>query len=198
MSENPNQPTVWDPSRLHFEFPIPDRKLRCQELILYIGQACVTDPTFSKVKLLKVLFYSDFESYGKYGSPITGQQYRKLQFGPAPAAYQSMQEEMIRSRLIRVVQEGVYDYASDRVLPLRDPNLDLFTARDISIVASWVRVFWGKTARDISDYSHGKAWESAQLYELIPYEAAFISDEIITFEDMERVRELTARFGWKV
>jgi hypothetical protein len=80
---------------------------------------------------------------------------------------------------------------------LEDPNLDLFSGRDISIVDGWIRFFWNMTAKAVSDYSHGKAWKLAGEAQLIPYEAVFISDEPVTDEDVARARELGERYGWK-
>jgi hypothetical protein len=84
------------------------------------------------------------------------------------------------------------------VLPLQDPTFDLFTARDISIVDEWIKFFWNKSAKEVSRYSHGNAWNLATLGEPIPYEAVFISDDPVTYEDVERVKELAAQHGWKV
>lgn len=197
MSES--APTLlWDAGKLHFEFPLPDRELRFKELVVYVSHQCLDDPTFSKIKLLKILFYSDFESYARYGTPITGVPYKKLPFGPAPATFSQMQEEMLRDRLIRVVKQKVYDKSRQRILPLREPQFDLFSARDISIVAEWIRFFWNRTAKQISEYSHGKAWTLARDLELIPYEAVFISDEPVTEEDVAMVKELSKKYGWKM
>ena len=186
----------WNPSALHFEFPVPQKELRFKQLVLYIAQQCVDDPTYSRIKLLKTLFYSDFEAYGRLGNPITGMPYRKLPFGPAPAAFKRIQDEMVRDRLVRVVKIRIYDLASQRLLPLVEPDFDLFSAREISIVDGWIRFFWNKTAKDVSEYSHGKAWKLADESALIPYEAVFIADDGVTDEDVTRVKELAVQYGW--
>lgn len=197
MEQSQNAQARWDPSRLHFEFQLPQRELRYKELVLYICEQCVDDPTFSRLKLLKILFYSDFESFGRYGSPITGVAYRKYPFGPAPAAFGRMEDEMLSEGMIRIIRKRVYDHSRQRLLPLQDPNFDLFSARDISIVSEWIRFFWNKTAREISRFSHRRPWKLAQDSELIPYEAVFISNDPVSFEDVARVRELAAQYHWK-
>jgi hypothetical protein len=189
---------IWDPSQLHFEFPMPNKEARFKELVLYITDACLDDTSFSKLKLLKILFFSDFESYGKYRAPITGMPYRKLPFGPAPADFPRIQEEMLRDRQIRIVKRRVFDYSGQRILPMEEPILDLLSGRDISIVDGWIQFFRHMTAKEVSAYSHGKAWQIAGDSQLIPYEAVYISNEPVTFEDVEMVRELAARYGWKI
>ena len=185
-----------DPSKVHFEFPIPDKETRFKELVLYVSHQCVDDPTYSKVKLLKILFFSDFESFGKYGVPITGMRYRKLPFGPCPVDFPRIQEEMLRDNQITIHSRRVYEHSSQHLFPLQEPTLDALSARDISIVNGWVRFFWNKTAKEVSEYSHGKAWKITRESELIPYEAVFISDEPVTFEDVARARELATKYGW--
>ncbi len=198
MSNSPQRRVEWDPSKLHFEFLSEDKYVRFQELCLYIAQQCLDDPTLSSIKLYKILFYSDFETFGHYGTPITGWSYRKYPFGPMPTAASQIEAQMVREGLVRIVKRPVYDLSRQRMLPLRDPNYDLFNSKQISIVEYWIRFFWGKTAKEVSDYSHGKAWSIAGMYELIPYEAVFISDDPVTLEDVASVKELAARYGWKM
>jgi Protein of unknown function (DUF4065) len=198
MSEPGHTALRWDPANLHFEFATPNRDARFKELLLYVSYQCIDDSTYSKVKLLKILFFSDFESFGVYGAPITGVPYKKLPYGPCPVDFPRIQEEMLRNNQIRIFSRRVYEFSSQRLFPLDKPTLELLAARDISIVDGWIRFFWNKTAKEVSDYSHGKAWEIAKQSELIPYEAVFISDEPVTFEDVDRAKELAKQYGWKL
>lgn len=197
MSES-QHPRLWDPSKLHYEFPVEHKESRFKELVVYVSHECIDDPTYSRIKLLKILFFSDFESYGVHGAPITGMPYKKLPYGPAPAEFPRIQEEMLRDKQIKIFSRRIYDYSSQRLFPLQQPTFNFVSARDISIIDGWIRFFWNKSAREVSDYSHGKAWKMAAESELIPYEAVFISNEPVTFEDAARIKELAARHGWKL
>jgi Protein of unknown function (DUF4065) len=187
----------WDPSKLHFEFPFPDREHRFRELILYVSQRCENDPTFSAVKLNKILFYADFEAFAFYGKPITGMAYQKLPQGPAAKAMKRILGEMQRDNLVRVEPQKVHGYDRERVVPIRPPAPGIFSTEEIDIVEKHVRLFWNMTAKAVSDYSHGMAWKLANENELIPYEAVFISDDPVTMEDVAHARELATRYGWK-
>jgi antitoxin SocA-like protein len=184
-----------DPSNLHFEFPIKNKEVKFKELVKYISHECVDDPTYSLIKLLKILFFSDFESYGRYGVPITGMRYRKLPYGPVPVDFPRLQEELLRDKEIKIHSRRIYEFSSQRLIPLTEPNLDVLEARHIAIVDGWIRFFWNKKATEISEYSHGKAWKIAQDSELIPYEAVFISHEPVTFEDVARAKERRRQSG---
>src|SRR5712691_5613306 len=196
MSDKPTLKELLDPSNLHYEFPLENKEARFKELVLYVAHACVSDPTYSKIKLLKILFHSDFESFGVYRQPITGVPYRKLPYGPCPANFPRMQEEMIRDRQIHIHRERIHDFTSQRLFPLQEPTFEYLTARDTFIVNRWIQFFWKMSAKDVSEYSHGMAWKIAEEGKLIPYEAVFISDEPVTFEEVDMVRELAAKYGW--
>ena len=107
-----------DPSNLHVDFKLKDADGRLKELLLYVSHACVDDPTFSKAKLLKILFFSDFESYGVHRTPITGRPYRKLSFGPCPVDFPRVLQEMIRDRQVKIFSRRVCDHSSERLFPL--------------------------------------------------------------------------------
>jgi len=166
-------------------------------LFLYISLACLEDKTFSSVKLNKIFFYSDFEAYGRYGKPVTGVAYRKLANGPAPKPLAPLRDELIRDGALQYVKRPVYDRSRERAFALREPDYDLFSAREISIVEEYIRFFWNWTSKEISEFSHGMAWKIAEEGELIPYEAVFISDDPVTEEDVARTKDLAAHYGWK-
>jgi Protein of unknown function (DUF4065) len=198
MDDRPTLKELQDPSNLHFEFPVENKESRFKELVTYVAHACISDPTYSKVKLLKIAFHSDFESYGVYRQPITGVPYRKLPYGPCPANFPRILEEMIRDHQIHIHRHRIHDFTSERLLPLQEPTFEYLTARDTFIVNRWIQFFWNMKAKDVSEYSHGMAWKIAEKGKLIPYEAVFISDEPVTFEEVDMVKGLAAKYGWKL
>ena len=187
----------WDPSKLHFEFPIPNRETRLKALVLYVSWECRNDPTFSGTKLYKILFYSDFEVYGRYRSPITGTRYKKFPFGPAPANFKRLQDEMLSDRIIRVVKRRVHNHVRQCILPLQDPDPAMFNEREMAIIDKWIKFFWNMTAKEVSKFSHGIAWKVPDIGEPIPYDAVFISDDPVTYDEVEKIKELAKRYGWK-
>lgn len=189
--------------QVHYEFPEmhPDERLR--ELILYIADRCSSDPTFSATKLNKILFYSDFLSFGRYGKPITGSAYKALEKGPAPRGLNIVRDRMADSDDIRIRKSTVYTHKRHQIVPLREPNLEAFSARDIKLVDEMIDFLRGEIAKDVSEASHWRAWWitrdriSEGGNDLIPYEAVFISNDPLTEADIKRVRELNNRFHWE-
>lgn len=194
----PNARPPFDPAKLHFEFQLPKRWERFIQLILYIAERCKDDTGFSAIKLNKTLFYSDFEAFARLGAPITGVAYQKLPQGPAPKAMMRALEEMQQENLIRIDKKKIHGaVARERVIPIRPPAPGIFSTEEIDIIENYVRLFSRMTASAVSEYSHGMAWKLAELNELIPYDAVFISDDPVTTEDVAHARELADRYGWK-
>ena len=175
-------------------------KLKFKELILYICEKSATDPNFSATKLNKILFLSDFWAYGNWGQPITGMEYMKLAYGPAPRALVPIREEMRKDGEL-AIQETTLDpnMARKRPVNLRSANLSLFSAGEIALVDQVLE--WSKNAKasDVSRYTHSwHGWIAAQEGETIPYETVFISEDPLTPFEVARGRELAAQYGWCV
>jgi len=171
-----------------------DKRLR--ELIVYIAGKFLTCEFFGVVKLNKTLFHSDMLSFRRYGEPITGSKYKKDERGPVPVRILPVQKQMEAQSEIRVVHEDKYGLTQRRVVPLRKPNLTLFSGRDIAVVDEVIERLWPKTGSQVSAESHGVQWNTRTLEDLIPYEASYLSDEPVTPADLERTAALAKKYGW--
>lgn len=186
--------------KVNFEFPDRNGEEKLVELIIFISDKCGDDPTFGATKLNKILYYADFQHYAKHGIPITGLSYQSLPNGPAPRRVKPTLDHLVKDHQIIIRKEEVFvdgkKRERHRVVPSREANLNIFTPSEIAMVDHYVRVFWGWSADSVSDSTHGKAWEVAGQFQLIPYEAVHLSDEGITKSDILRARELDQEYGW--
>jgi hypothetical protein len=183
-------------NRLTYRVDLPDGQRRLKELVLYIADKCETDERFGATKLNKILFYSDFRSFRKYGRPITGEKYKSLDRGPAPLAMVPVQREMVQSSDIVIRKKSYHGKEQHRVTPLREADIEIFSGRDIAIVDEVIDELWEWNAVQASEKSHGIQWRTSHIGDLIPYESAHLSDEEITGKDVGRTLELSEEFGW--
>jgi len=183
---------------LTYEFRDMDSDLRLRELMLYVAQRCSDDPTFGATKLNKILYFSDFISYLNDGRPVTGTEYMAQQHGPVPRRLLPVRQELESAGEAAIEKRTRLNYEQHRLVPLRDPDLSLFSAREISIVDQVIERLKGRPAWQVSLLSHGMAWNVPQEGESIPYQAAFLSSEPLTPEDIARAQELTNAHGWAV
>lgn len=185
------------PHRPTFKFTDNAGETRLRELILYISAKCQGDPKFGATKLNKILWWADFLAYAEYGKPITGIEYQRLGNGPAPRRLVPVRTSMEATGEIAMSEvPGRGGYIQKKIVPLRAANLDVLTPTDIDVVNEVIGALWRKTAKGVSNLSHGKAWEVASDGESIPYEAVFLSDAPINRYDVARTKELARKLGW--
>lgn len=174
-----------------------ETKDRLRQLILFVAERCQADPNFGMTKLVKILYRADFESFARYGRSITGARYKKLQYGPVSQAALDVRDKMEAQGEIALVKEGYTPHKRNRVVALETADLSKFTGTDIALIDGVIEMFRGHTATFVSEFSHDRAREAADYGELIPYEAALLSDEPPTEDDIARAHELSANYGWE-
>jgi hypothetical protein len=170
---------------------------KLSELMLYISQKCATDPKFGAVKLNKILYLSDFLAFGNWGEPITGVEYQHLRKGPAPRRLVPVRDALQNSRKL-VVQTLPLKSGNRQVrtVNLVDPNLKVFSGREIALVDSIIEELWDMDAEESSEFSHRfVGWKMTQEGEPIPYGSIFLSDEPLSEAEILRGQELAKTFG---
>jgi hypothetical protein len=163
---------------------------RLKELVVYIASMCQDDPAFGAVKLNKVLFNADFRSQRLRGRPVTGAAYFRLPAGPAPRAMLPTLRELHQEGALLTQQRLVGGKVQKRPVALRLAHLDAFDGMDIAIVDQVIDELWGKSATAVSNESHGVQWRTRSNKDPIPYEAAYLSDDPVTADDVCRAEEL--------
>lgn len=68
-------------------------KEKMRHVILYFLEH-LNNFHLGRTKLMKLLYYVDFDNYEKYGAPVTGANYRKLPLGPVPDEAEGLIDEM--------------------------------------------------------------------------------------------------------
>ena len=168
---------------LTFEFQDMQGQDRLRQLILYIANKCENNSRFGMTKLVKILYFADFESYRQRGKPITGLAYIKQPYGPVPEPFFTVRDSMVGKDIVIRTQATLGDREQQRVIAMREPDLSLFSAEDIAIVDQVIELVWKLNAEQVSNMSHGLAWLAAKDKERIPYQAAYINDNI-TSDDL--------------
>jgi hypothetical protein len=167
------------------------------ELILYISQKCATDPKFGAIKLNKILYLSDFIAFGSWGQAITEVEYQHLRKGPAPKRLLPVRQALQESGKL-VVQPMPLRSGNVQVRTVNrvEPNLELFSGREIALVDSIIEDLWDLDAEESSEFSHRfVGWKMTKEGDPIPYGSIFISDEPLSVAEIQRGQELARELG---
>lgn len=180
------------PKLKQFEFDAEKLK----ELIVYVTAKAQDDPTFGAIKLNKILYYADFAAYRQLGAPITGAAYFKLREGPAPRQLLAARDELIEEGRLQIEQRRYFAYVQKRpVLTVGcEPDSEFLRPEEQALVDEVIDFFRGKSAREVSDYSHREpGWILADDRGDIPYESAWLSGDPIDQEAEEMARRIGAK-----
>lgn len=157
------------------------------ESILYLSNK---KPNIDHYHILKMLFYADKEHLNKYGRPIIGDTYIKMDAGPVP------------SEVLDIINFNCFRFSSkffDKILesfivtqsnkkklisPLRKTNTDLFSESDIECLDAAFDFCKNKTFNELYNITHKeKAWKNAEKNKNMDYEL-FIQDDNPNKEDI--------------
>ena len=173
-----------------YEFPELNPRERLRDLVLYIANKSKDDPYRCNTKLFKVLYFADYESYRERQVPVSGTGYKKLEHGPVPVEVYAVLDELEASGAISIERAPFYTRVQHRIVAHGEANLSRFDALDIAIVDRVIADLRIMNATDVSEASHGMAWQSTPDDEYVPYQAAFLSDEPLTDDELAALRTL--------
>lgn len=123
-----------------------------------------------KVKLMKMLWYSDVLSFIESGCSMTGMVYRHEPMGALPIGHYSL----MNLENINVKEEVSYNYDTMlHVYPTVDMDYSVLTDEEKTILDKVITKFKDYKAKEIVDYMHEeKAYEETKSGEIIPFSLA--------------------------
>jgi hypothetical protein len=153
--------------------PVDLNKLKA--LVHYICRTCGDVDKLGSVKLNKILWYSDGKNYLSTSDSITGETYKKLQFGPVATHLNSALDELKHEGLMTVQRDDDEQFSTTKYYAKGDPKSSLFTPDELKIVDDNIKWICGDhSSTSISERSHDSIWDMADMHEVIPYEALLV------------------------
>lgn len=122
-----------------------------------------------KVKLMKLLWYTDTLYFRRHGKSMTGLVYRHMPYGALPIGF----DEIIYLPTVKIIEEIIYDDISYKIEPNKDVNISDFSLEELNVLEVIATMFKNYRAREIVDYMHEeKAYLETETYQIIPYSLA--------------------------
>ena len=157
----------YDPSELNGYMGLHLQKL--YNAILFFAKDGVL-----KSKLNKLLFYGDFKYFKEYTLSITGLEYVHLPYGPVPNNYAMYYASLFSRGAVEFVEETYpTGYVGEVIKSAKEPDLNVFSAGELRVLASVKEYFQSHTAKQMTDFSHReKAYLQTSNREIVSYRYA--------------------------
>ena len=146
----------------------------------------IRNGTLGKLKMMKLLYYLDFDFFEKYGRSVTGDEYLRFENGPVPRMAEKTLQQM-RGKEIRIVNRRMPNGYKDQqhIEPLIAFNPSLFSREEIlmmeEIADKWERF----TGTEMKSASHGEApWIATKPNDVIDYNLSYYRNK---YAEMERL-----------
>ncbi len=167
------------------------------ELIVYIATRLGPEAALGRVKLAKLLMWSDFGAFARFGTSITGATYEKWERGHLPKELLLAQRDLETSE--RIVEEPV-DYFGKklkRITALSAPDMSAFSEDELGVIETAIRRYGHESATYLSELSHHEVgWRLAKMHETIPYTTVFLGVGGVSDAAIRRGEELASLHGW--
>lgn len=148
-----------------YSTPNPDK---IASLIATFIQNC--KPEYNdKLKLNKLLFFTDFCHYKNYAQSISGLSYRAIQYGPVPSNYDNIytyleNEQIIFSDWIRLSNGGAKEIFKSE----SEFDQKMFSQDELETIESVIKTFSDTSTWDTMEHSHQeKAWKELEANKVL-------------------------------
>lgn len=169
---------------------------KMQQTILFFLER-INNVHLGRTKLMKLLYYVDFDHFEKYGRPITNARYRKLPHGPVPDKVDKVISKMQKSGLVEAIEVTGSQYAKNRLIPLNGKfDASIFGGDEIAVLEAVACRWADATAAEIEAATHAEApWASTEDAKAIDYELALYRSPLPAEPTDDRLAESSAFLG---
>lgn len=178
-----------------YKVSLPGGQARLKEAALYVMKKCEGLPFFGLVKLNKILWRADFQSFRERRSPVTGRQYQRIENGPAPVEMRPILNDLLSRNEIELRHTDVPN--EQRPYALVEPNTQHFSAYDLRYLDQAIEYFAPFPATKVSDMSHGVAWASRENGDLLPYDSAYLDDRPMATSLRPKLADMARQRQWR-
>lgn len=122
-------------------------------------------------KLSKILYFADQKHMVKWGRPITGETYAKMEYGPVPSkTYDSIKKKddkpKVENPLYEILKDSIEVIPKYEVKAVEDPDLLDLSRSDIDLLNESIAENKDLTFDELVKKSHDAAWDVCDEYGL--------------------------------
>jgi len=146
----------------------------------------IQNSTLGKLKMMKLLYYLDFDFFEKYGRSITGDEYLRFDNGPVPRMGEKILKQM-EGKEIKITRRKIGNGYNDQmhIEALADFDVNVFEREELLMLEE-IAGKWEKfTGTEMKNASHGEApWIATSSDGIIDYNLAYYRNK---FGEMAKI-----------
>lgn len=136
----------------------------------------IQNGTLGKLKMMKLLYYLDFDFFEKYGRSVTGDEYLRFENGPVPRMAAKIIKEMSSGKDIKITKRKMGNGYKDQehIEAVTDFDINVFDKEELMMLEE-IADKWEKfTGTEMKSATHGEApWISTKPNEVIDYNLSY-------------------------
>ena len=137
----------------------------------------INNASLGKTKLMKLLYYTDFEFYETDGRSLTGDKYIAYPRGPVPEKAEKLIAEMEKDGKLHSEKVNFGGYEQIKYYPKLEADISVFTEQERRHLENIANRFEFWTATQMSNLSHDEyPWKNTRLGDVIDYHLASFFD----------------------
>lgn len=145
------------------------KKLDTEKVSNLLGYFAQFIKPLSKVKMMKLLWYTDALHFKRYNRSMTGLVYKHFPLGVTPVAY----NELLSLPSILVEEEYIHDLVAYHIKPKEHVNISSFTLEELEILQMVANFFKDKKTDSMLSYMPEEiVYGKVRNDDLIPYSLA--------------------------
>lgn len=160
---------------------------RKMEAVILFFLSHANNSWLGKTKLMKLIYYADFDHFEQYDQPVTGATYTKRQYGPLTDQGTAALHEMEKADKVRSLEIHDGPYTRFRYEPVEQFDPAVLSQTELQTLNDVAERWRLHTAQQIVAATHGEPpWLAVRDGETIPYELSYYRNN---FGEMELEEE---------
>ncbi len=145
-----------------------------KNLILFFANK-IRNGTLGKLKIMKLMYFLDFDYFERYGKSISGDEYLRFDNGPIPRMAEKVLKEM-SGKDIKITKRKIGSGYNDQqhIEALKDFDVSLFSKEELLMMEEIANKWERFSGAEMKNASHGEApWIATKPNNVIDYNLAY-------------------------
>lgn len=145
-----------------------------KNIVLFFANK-IKNGTLGKLKLMKLLYFLDFDFFEKYGQSVSNDEYLRFENGPVPRMAEKILKQMNGKEIkISKIKIGAGYNDKQHIEALKDFDISLFSKEELMMLEEIADKWERFSGSEMKTASHGEApWIATESNKVIDYNLSY-------------------------